>query len=188
MGNGRLWVVRRPLREDAMRPGGSGATGKRMGPGSRRSRPRPPGRLRRLEKTSRPEVLRPQKDGMSRAALRPSCRAACSGEGGRSSASNGLLGARGLRPRGRPFEEEGPTVSNGRRCVALDEPSGDLGTGVVDVDVVLMGLDQHRAHITAEWLDTGTGEIGRARVPPADRDGISSFPSGLRWRTARGGA
>ena len=31
MGNGRLWVVRRPLREDARRPGGLGATGKRMG-------------------------------------------------------------------------------------------------------------------------------------------------------------
>jgi hypothetical protein len=28
----------------------------------------------------------------------------------------------------------------------------------------VMGLDQHRAQITADWLTTETGEIGRARV------------------------
>ena len=32
---------------------------------------------------------------------------------------------------------------------------------------IVMGLDQHRAQITAEWIDTETGEIGRARVSPA---------------------
>ena len=32
-----------------------------------------------------------------------------------------------------------------------------------------MGLDQHRAQITAEWIDTETGEVQRARVAPADR-------------------
>src|SRR4051794_8222141 len=32
---------------------------------------------------------------------------------------------------------------------------------------IVMGLDQHRAQITADWIDTETGEIGRARVSPA---------------------
>jgi transposase len=38
-----------------------------------------------------------------------------------------------------------------------------------------MGLDQHRAQITAEWLDTHSGEIGRARVAPAHRDEVRRF-------------
>jgi transposase len=38
-----------------------------------------------------------------------------------------------------------------------------------------MGLDQHRAQITAEWLDSETGEVARRRVAPADRDGVRSF-------------
>jgi hypothetical protein len=38
-----------------------------------------------------------------------------------------------------------------------------------------MGLDQHRAQITAEWLDTDTGEISRKRIAPADRDGVRAF-------------
>jgi transposase len=40
-----------------------------------------------------------------------------------------------------------------------------------------MGLDQHRAQITADWLDTDTGEIQRARVAPADRAGVRRFLS-----------
>jgi transposase len=40
---------------------------------------------------------------------------------------------------------------------------------------IVMGLDRHRAQITAEWLDTGSGEIGRARVSPADRDHVRRF-------------
>src|SRR3954471_3668616 len=40
---------------------------------------------------------------------------------------------------------------------------------------IVMGLDQHRAQITAEWLDTESGEIGRARVSPADRDHVRRF-------------
>ena len=31
---------------------------------------------------------------------------------------------------------------------------------------IVMGLDQHRAQITAEWIDTETGELGRARISP----------------------
>src|SRR3954471_9948740 len=38
-----------------------------------------------------------------------------------------------------------------------------------------MGLDQHRAQITADWLDTETGEVRRSRVSPADRAGVRAF-------------
>jgi hypothetical protein len=38
-----------------------------------------------------------------------------------------------------------------------------------------MGLDQHRAQITAEWLDSETGEVKRGRVSPADRAGVRRF-------------
>jgi transposase len=40
---------------------------------------------------------------------------------------------------------------------------------------IVMGLDQHRAQITAEWIDTTTGEVSRGRVAPADRDGVRRF-------------
>jgi transposase len=40
---------------------------------------------------------------------------------------------------------------------------------------IVMGLDQHRAQITAEWLDTETGEISRRRIAPADRAGVRAF-------------
>jgi len=40
---------------------------------------------------------------------------------------------------------------------------------------ILMGLDQHRAQITAEWIDTDTGEISRARVAPAHREAVRRF-------------
>src|SRR5215207_1022486 len=45
-----------------------------------------------------------------------------------------------------------------------------------------MGLDQHRAQITGEWLDTDTGEVQRARVVPADRAGVRRFLSRFRGR------
>jgi transposase len=38
-----------------------------------------------------------------------------------------------------------------------------------------MGLDQHRAQITGEWIDTETGELRRGRVAPADRAGVRRF-------------
>jgi transposase len=40
---------------------------------------------------------------------------------------------------------------------------------------IVMGLDQHRAQITAEWIDTETGEIARARVAPAHREPVRRF-------------
>src|SRR5690242_17103763 len=38
-----------------------------------------------------------------------------------------------------------------------------------------MGLDQHRAQITGDWLETSTGEVRRGRVAPADRAGVRRF-------------
>jgi transposase len=40
---------------------------------------------------------------------------------------------------------------------------------------IVMGLDQHRGQITAEWLDTATGEVARARVAPAHREPVRWF-------------
>jgi hypothetical protein len=40
---------------------------------------------------------------------------------------------------------------------------------------IVMGWDQHRAQITAEWLDTETGEVSRSRVAPADRASVRRF-------------
>jgi transposase len=40
---------------------------------------------------------------------------------------------------------------------------------------IVMGLDQHRAQITADWLDTETGEVSRKRIAPADRAGVRQF-------------
>src|SRR3954454_864872 len=45
---------------------------------------------------------------------------------------------------------------------------------------IVMGLDQHRAQITAEWLDTETGEIARARIAPAARAGVRRFADRFR--------
>ena len=40
---------------------------------------------------------------------------------------------------------------------------------------IVMGLDQHRAQITTEWVDTETGEVSRARVAPAHRESVRRF-------------
>jgi transposase len=47
---------------------------------------------------------------------------------------------------------------------------------------IVMGLDQHRAQITAEWIDTTTGELSRARISPADRAGVRRFLARFRGR------
>jgi len=41
--------------------------------------------------------------------------------------------------------------------------------------MIVMGLDQHRAQITAEWIDTDTGEVERARISPAHREPVRRF-------------
>jgi hypothetical protein len=45
---------------------------------------------------------------------------------------------------------------------------------------IVRGLDQNRAQITAEWLDTSAGETGRARVAPAHRAGVRRFVERFR--------
>jgi hypothetical protein len=40
---------------------------------------------------------------------------------------------------------------------------------------LVMGMDQHRAQISAEWIDTFTGEISTARIAPADRATVRRF-------------
>ena len=47
---------------------------------------------------------------------------------------------------------------------------------------LVMGIDQHRAQISAEWIDTGTGEISRRRVRPADRAGVRTFLADFKGR------
>ena len=41
--------------------------------------------------------------------------------------------------------------------------------------MIVMGLDQHRGQVTAEWIETETGEVGRARVSPAHREPVRRF-------------
>jgi hypothetical protein len=41
---------------------------------------------------------------------------------------------------------------------------------------IVMGLDQHRAQITAEWIDTVTAEVSRGRVTPARPSGRDPVP------------
>ena len=45
---------------------------------------------------------------------------------------------------------------------------------------IVMGLDQHRAQITAEWLDTSSGEVSRSRIAPAHRAGVGRFVERFR--------
>ena len=40
---------------------------------------------------------------------------------------------------------------------------------------LVRGLDQHRAQITAEWIDTEIGEVTRSRIAPAHRQGVRKF-------------
>jgi transposase len=41
--------------------------------------------------------------------------------------------------------------------------------------MIVMGLDQHRGQITAEWIETESGEVSRARVAPAHREPVRRF-------------
>src|SRR4051812_20832757 len=38
-----------------------------------------------------------------------------------------------------------------------------------------MGLDQHRGQVTADWIDTATGEVRRGRISPAHREPVRAF-------------
>jgi transposase len=59
-----------------------------------------------------------------------------------------------------------------RGCQTRRDRAGRRGGGPVSI---VMGLDQHRAQIAVEWVETITGEISRARVAPADRDAVRAF-------------
>src|SRR5512132_2806022 len=48
--------------------------------------------------------------------------------------------------------------------------------------MIVMGLDQHRGQITAEWIETETGEVSRARVAPAHREPVRRFLSRFAGR------
>jgi hypothetical protein len=56
---------------------------------------------------------------------------------------------------------------------------------------ILMGLDQGRAQITAEWLETSTGQVSRSRVTPRGTVLVSasslaaSLAKNSRWRWKR---
>ena len=59
--------------------------------------------------------------------------------------------------------------------MALEAGDGlGKGDGAVRLPIV-MGLDQHRAQITAEWIDLASGEVSRGRVAPADRAAVRRF-------------
>jgi transposase len=45
---------------------------------------------------------------------------------------------------------------------------------------IVMGLDQHRGQVTAEWLDTASGEVSRARIAPAHREPVRRFVGRFR--------
>ena len=78
-------------------------------------------------------------------------------------------------------------MPNGRRCRDSDVRAAQAAcalesAGADGERMIVMGLDQHRAQITAEWIDTATGEIGRARVTPAHRESVRQFLGRFRGR------
>jgi hypothetical protein len=83
-------------------------------------------------------------------------------------------------------------VAHGTQWVGLDaarvtalmalEAEDGLGKGGAAGMPIVMGLDQHRAQITAEWIDLATGEVSRGRVAPADRAAVRRFLSRFAGR------
>src|ERR1700716_898665 len=99
------------------------------------------------------------------------------GEGGRAFVSNSVGVGRAVTvPRGRAVEQKGTDHADQRiRWVGgWILPVLPRGKGFERMSIV-MGIDQHRAQITAEWIDLASGEISRARVRPADRAGVRRF-------------
>src|SRR3954447_16511956 len=74
----------------------------------------------------------------------------------------------------------------------LSSSAERVRAGVLTVELeeapvtIVMGLDQHRVQITAEWVDTATGEGSRARVSPADRAGVRRFAARFRGEDLEG--
>jgi hypothetical protein len=66
----------------------------------------------------------------------------------------------------------------------LVKGAGEVAAGLP----IVMGLDQHRAQITAEWIDRASGEVSRGRVAPADRAALRRFLRRFASTHARSGA
>src|ERR1700683_4337960 len=64
-----------------------------------------------------------------------------------------------------------------RACRRCGHRGGGGGMSLV------MGLDQHRAQISAEWIETVTAELSRARVAPADRSAVRGFLAQFKGQT-----
>src|SRR5215210_2873334 len=77
----------------------------------------------------------------------------------------------------RPGRRVGTSSAQARRVAAQAFKPWSLRRPRV---AIVMGLDQHRAQITAEWLDTSTGELSRTRIAPADRAGVRAFAARFR--------
>src|SRR3954453_3016186 len=78
---------------------------------------------------------------------------------------------------------------SGRVCRDLRSSSAArVRAGVKTVEreeapvAIVMGLDQHRAQVTADWLDTASGGISRKRIGPADREGVRRFAAPFHGR------
>src|SRR3954453_8841018 len=82
----------------------------------------------------------------------------------------------------RPGAQVGPSSAQARSVSAQAFRPWSLRRPRV---TIIMGLDQHRAQITAEWIDTATGEVSRARVAPADRAGVRRFAARFAGRSSR---
>src|ERR671923_1520672 len=79
----------------------------------------------------------------------------------------------------RPGRRVGTSSAQARRLSAQAFKPWSLRRPPV---TIVMGLDQHRAQITADWVDTSTGEVSRARVAPADRASVRGFVDRFRGR------
>jgi hypothetical protein len=86
-----------------------------------------------------------------------------------------LIGARGLRPRGRPIEQEVPTVNDGMSSVARN------AVGVISprlAGAIIAGFDVHLREITFDCLDAASGEVCRGRIgssPSAVEEWVGQF-------------
>lgn len=86
------------------------------------------------------------------------------------------VGARGVRPRGRPFDRRCRPPSNvvdgsgAGPCTGCGSETGECSSMAI-----VVGVDRQRAQITAQGIELGRGEISRARVRPAARTGVRRF-------------
>src|SRR5438477_514389 len=82
-----------------------------------------------------------------------------------------------LQPARPAVQQKAPTAEQRIRSVGcwILRASWRKAEGRIVEMSIVMGVDQHRAQVTAEWIDLETGELSRARVRPADRAGVRRF-------------